>query len=69
MRVAFHELFDTSGGQIRPKQKVQIGGVQMTPGVMFGGGVSFGGVDLSQYVGHDLEVEYAGDVAVIKGVY
>ena len=70
MRMSFFELFEvTTAGQIQPRTTVRIGGVQMTPGVVFGGGVQFGGVDLHSLQGRDLEVENEGGVHVIKGVY
>jgi len=41
----------------------------MGPGVTFSKGVAFGGVDFTQFVGHDLEVETDGPILVIKGIY
>jgi hypothetical protein len=42
----------------------------MGPGVSFTPGVSFSGVDIAQYAGHDLDVEQRADgTMVIKGVY
>ncbi|NYH21746.1 hypothetical protein [Paraburkholderia bryophila] len=57
VRVHFDEVFAvTSDGSFSPKVPVDINGVQMTPGVTFGGGVQFGGFALSQAAGHDLAV-------------
>lgn len=56
MRVSWNEVFQIKDGMITPKHVVNIGGIQMSPGVSFGGGVSFSGVDLAQHVGKDLEV-------------
>lgn len=72
MKVNFSELFNVSNGMITPKTAIRIGGVTMNPGVSFnaGGGVSFGGVDLSQYIGKVLEVNRTSDnVYEITGYY
>ncbi|MBB5427475.1 hypothetical protein HDG40_005654 [Paraburkholderia sp. JPY158] len=56
-RVHFDEIFVIdSNGNLSPKVPVDINGAQMTPGVSFGGGVQFGGLALSQAVGHDFGV-------------
>jgi hypothetical protein len=41
----------------------------MGPGVSFGRGVMFGGMDLTTISGRDLEIEEQGGTAVIKGHY
>lgn len=41
----------------------------MGPGVKFSKGVSFGGIDLAQYEGHDLEITIDNDIPVITGIY
>jgi len=70
MRVKFSDLFSVQGGQIAPRQVVSIGGVTMSPGVSFGGGVSFSGVNLSQLIGKDLDVIYhPNGVAEIVGYF
>jgi len=70
MRVHFDELFTVKNGAVSPKTAVNINGVTMTPGVSFGGGVSFGDVDLTQYIGKYIEVEQMPNGAYdIKGVY
>jgi len=69
MRKQFNELFTIQNGMVSPKVPIHINGVTMTPGVSFGNGVSFGGVDLTQFVGKDLEVENQNGVYLIKGVY
>lgn len=56
-RVHFGDVFTvTADGNLSPKVPVDINGVQMTPGVSFGGGVQFGGFAMSQAAGHDLGV-------------
>lgn len=71
MRVPFSQVFSRNAdGSCTPRGAVQIGGVTMGPGVSFTAGVSFSGVDIAQYAGHDLDVEQRGDgTMVIKGVY
>jgi hypothetical protein len=57
IRVHFDEVFAIdANGNLSPKVPVDINGVQMTPGVSFGGGVQFGGFALGQALGHDLGV-------------
>jgi hypothetical protein len=56
-------------GSIEPKQRLRIGGVTLGPGVKFNKGVSFSGVDFTQFIGNDFEVETDGDILVIKGIY
>jgi hypothetical protein len=66
----FFEIFKVNiDGSIEPLRLVKIGGVQMGPGVRFGKGVSFSGIDLSQYVGRDFSVEEQNDVLVITGIF
>jgi len=48
---------------------VHVHGVTMSPGVSFGAGVLFGGLEISALRGKDLEVEQQGNTAVIKGFY
>jgi hypothetical protein len=69
-RVNFYSIFRLNAdGSLEPTRRVRIGGVEMGPGVRFGQGVSFGGVDLSQYIGRDFAVEIVGDVYIITGIY
>ena len=69
-RVNFYQIFRINiDGSIEPLRLVKIGGVQMGPGVRFGKGVSFSGIDLSQYVGRDFAVEEQLGVLLIKGIF
>ena len=69
-RVNFYQIFRINiDGSIEPLRLVKIGGVQMGPGVRFGKGVSFSGIDLSQYVGRDFAVEEQSGVLLIKGIF
>jgi len=70
MRVHFSDLFTVQNGAVQPKTAVHINGITMSPGVSIVGGVSIGGVDLTQYIGKFLEVDKTPEgVYVIKGVY
>ena len=69
-RINFYKIFKVNvDGSIEPIKVVKIGGVQMGQGVRFGKGVSFSGVDLSQYAGRDFLVEEQNGVTVIKGIF
>ncbi|KAK46200.1 hypothetical protein BG58_13920 [Caballeronia jiangsuensis] len=68
-RVHFDQIFAIdSNGNLTPKIPVDINGVQMTPGVTFGGGVQFGGFALSQAFGHDFGVRRleSGFIQLVK---
>ena len=70
VRVSFWQVFQQApGGGIAPRVPVQIGGITMSPGVSFGSGVAFGGVDLAAIAGRDLQVQTAGGVVIITGYY
>lgn len=69
MKMHFDELFINQNGMVNPKVTVHINGLTMSPGVSFGGGVSIGGFDLTQFIGKYLEVELQNGVYVIKKVY
>lgn len=69
-RFNFFQIFKVnSDGSIEPIRVVRVGGVQMGPGVRLGRGVSFGGVDLSQFVGRDFKVEEQNGILIIIGIY
>lgn len=69
-RINFFQIFRVNiDGSIEPLRVVKIGGVQMGPGVRFGKGVSFSGIDLAQFIGRDFAVEEQLDVLVIKGIF
>jgi hypothetical protein len=69
-RMNFDTIFTThNNGSIEPRQRIRVGGVTFGPGVQFTPGVSFSGVDFTQFRGRDFEVETDQDILVIKGVY
>jgi len=70
MKKGFYEIFHHHpDGSIEPKQPVRIGGVQFGPGVRFGKGIAFSGIDLTKYVGKDFEIEETNGVLKLVGVY
>lgn len=71
MRVRFDEVFHSKpDGSFTPRVPVKIGGVTMGPGVSFTPGVSFSGVDIAKYAGHDLDVEKLPDGTIeIIGIF
>ena len=69
-RKPFWDVFKHhADGSIEPIVSVKIAGVQLGPVVRFGKGVSFGGVDFSMYIGHDLVVKEQEGVTVIVGIF
>lgn len=70
MRKNFYEIFNVNtDGSIASKEKtIRIGGVQFGPGARFKN-VSFSGVDLSKFIGRDLEVREENDIYIITGIY
>lgn len=69
-RVNFDSIFiQHPDGSLEPRQRIRVGGVTFGPGVKFNRGVSFGGVDFTNFIGRDFEVETDNSVLVIKGIY
>ncbi len=69
MRVPFSDVFATNpDGSFSTRSQVQIGSAALSQGASFRPGALFSGVDITQYVGHDLEVEHVGGVVVVRGV-
>jgi len=69
-KINFFQIFKVNAdGSIEPLRPVRIGGVQMGPGVKFTKGVSFSGIDLSQYIGRDFLVEESSGVSSVKGIF
>ena len=68
-RINFYQIFRVNAdGSIEPLRPVKIGGVQFGSGARFKN-VSFGGIDLSKYIGRDFEIRDEGGVYVITGIY
>jgi hypothetical protein len=69
-RMNFNLIFRLhEDGSIEPIQPVRIGGVQMGPGVRFGRGVSFGNIDLFNFIGRDFAVEERNGVLILLGIF
>jgi len=69
-RMEFDSIFiRNQDGTLEPRQVVRIGGVTMGPGVKFGEGVSFGGIDLTKFTGRAFEVQTDSGVLVITGIH
>lgn len=70
MRINFWQIFKTNpDSSLEPIRRVRIGGAEFGPGVRFTKGVSFSGIDLTQYVGRDFDTEEQDGVLVLKGIY
>jgi len=68
--INFYQIFRVNtDGSIEPLRPVRIGGVQMGPGVKFGRGVSFGGIDLFSFVGRNFRVEEQNGLLIITGIF
>lgn len=69
-RIKFDAIFHKyQDGSLEPKLKIRVGGIVITPGVKFSKGVAFGGIDFTNFIDHDLEVETDEDIIIIKGIY
>lgn len=70
IKVNFYSLFKLNqDGSVEPLKLIRIGGVQMGPGVRFVRGVSFGNIDLFNYIGRDFSVEEENGISIILGIY
>lgn len=69
MRVPFASLFKLNGSTIEPIVRIRIGGVTFGPGFTLSKGMAIGGVDLTQYSQHELEVEVEDNTYVIRAIY
>ena len=69
-KVNFNSIFKLSeDGSIEPLKAINIGGIQMNPGVKLHRGVSLGGIDLFDNIGRDFSVEDLDDVLTLVGIY
>lgn len=70
LRINFNQIFNfLPDGKVEPKARLKIGGLEVGPGVKFGRGVEFAGVDLFKWFGRDLAVTQEGEIWVIHGYY
>ena len=69
-RMNFYSIFRINpDGSIEPLHPIRISGVQMVPGVRFSKGVSFSGIDLSQFIGRDFAIRKEDDILIIEGIF
>lgn len=69
-RFTFDGIFSRNeDGSFSPRQTIRVGGVTLAPGVRFISGVAFAGIDFTQYIGRDFEVQIDNGVIVITGIY
>lgn len=69
-RFTFSSIFSTNpDGSFSPRQTIRIGGITLGPGVSFKPGVVFAGIDFTQYIGKDFEVQIDNGITVITGIY
>lgn len=69
-RVTFDSIFiKHEDGTLQPKQRIRVGGVEVSPEVIISKGLILGGLDFTQFIGRDLEIKTDGDVVVITGIF
>lgn len=69
-RVPFSSVFrSNTDGSIEPTQQIRVGGLVLTPGTILRPGQLIAGIDFTQYVGRDFEIDVDGSNLVIKGIY
>lgn len=70
MKFRFLEVFQKNqNNTITPKRNIRIRGAIFGPQVTFGPGISFGGVNIFDFIGFDIEADEEGDILNIKGFY
>lgn len=70
MKYNFNEIFtENQDGTLSPIKQIRVGGVSLGPGLSFGAGAAFGGVNFHQYKGHEIEADDEDGVLVIKAIY
>lgn len=69
-RFKYHDVFQiNTNGSISPRVPVSIGGISMGPGVSFGNGVFFSGINLANFVNNDIQGYIENGVLIITGFY
>ena len=74
VRVPFDEIFDVSNGVLTARHPIRVTGITCMKGLKLRPGMIVGGIDFTNWYGHDLEVhdEYPNTnewVRVIRGIY
>jgi len=66
----FSEIFqENPDNTITPKRNIRIRGAVFGPQVTFGPGVSFGGINIFDFKGFNIEANEEGNVLNITGFY
>lgn len=70
-RFLFNEIFseNPADNSLTPIRTIRIGSATFGSSVTFRQGVYFGGVNVFEFKGKDIEADEEGDVLVIKGFY
>lgn len=69
-KMNFNKMFKLNGdGTIKTLKLFEINGVRINPGVDFGFELRFGGINLSDYIDQDFQVEEKDGVLKIIGIY
>ena len=69
MKYKFGELFEEKDGTLIPKKTIKLKSVILSPSITFRQGVSFGGINIFEFKGMDIEAEDVAGTLVIKGFY
>ena len=71
MRYSFDQIFEEgSDGSLTPRVHIKIRGMKIGPGISFGSGIGFGGVNIFDFKGMDIEADKDKEgVFVLKGFY
>lgn len=68
--MAFDDVFERlPDNAVKPRRKIRVGGIIISPGMIFRRGASFGGVDFTQFLGNELEVEPKEGALMITKIY
>lgn len=69
-RIPFYKVFTKKpDGSLTPIRVISVNGITIGPGVAFGKGVNFGGVDFFLYEQFDIAAEEVNGTLIIKGFY
>ncbi len=69
MRMYFSDLFEIQAKQVTPKAEVEINGVRLKPGEIYGDGTQITGIDLLRHRECCFDVEEKDGIYVIRTIY
>ena len=69
MRYRFNEIFREEEEMLITLYTIKIGPVIIGPGMRFGKGVSFGGINIFEFIGKDIEADEDNGFLIINGFY